>query len=668
MCCEDFEPAPVAVLLEHYRALAAQRGLDWGDDRPELIKALGSFAYRYEDEHGLGQLHTRPKLELGDEGALLASIEDTITKGDIPPGVAIVSADVIRLPDPLPFAIDDHDVHYDVFLNENGRRSVRAVTVNTSDPWLSVDGRSVRAVEAIRSGRLRLTSDAVSRWIVVDERGGGWFPEGALRKYDYYGRPFFHGNDLHVDVPVGRVTVTVARGGEFRSASTTVDVSAERETHVELRPARVYDAAAQGWHGGDLHVHMNFSGDQVCRLQDAALMQEGEGLHLMNIGVANENTSLVYDREIFEHFAGVDLPWTKDNQVARMGVEYRNNLFGHFIALGPVAPPSRYQTGHPRSDEPQDWPPNAIAAEEFRQLNSTISYTHPFQKSGVDPTSIADIFAEDRSYYCEGKELIADAALGLVDSVDLAGISFQDLRRTEHVYHRLLGCGIRLAATAGSDVMMSRSRNGSQSNPPGWCRAYANLKGRPLSVESWQEAVRAGRTFATNGPWLELETEGSGPGDTVTADEDRLSVTARVIGFGVDTLEIVGPDGVLAQAALASDSEDGQVRADIQVDEPTWIAAVARGRGHLSTLGPEVYAHTSPIWVEVGGRTVGRPSDAKWCLEWLEHFEALATKKGRFFEPGQLDDLLAVLDKARIFYRNILETDRLASSTRRRTS
>ena len=94
-----------------------------------------------------------------------------------------------------------------------------------------------------------------------------------------------------------------------------------------------------------------------------------------------------------------------------------------------------------------------------------------------------------------------DAALGLVDSLDLLT---GHLAGTEELYHRLLGCGLRLAATAGTDVMLSRIPRTVDLNPVGWCRAYADLRGAPLSASAWQDAVRAGRTFATNGPWLEI--------------------------------------------------------------------------------------------------------------------------------------------------------------------
>jgi hypothetical protein len=94
-----------------------------------------------------------------------------------------------------------------------------------------------------------------------------------------------------------------------------------------------------------------------------------------------------------------------------------------------------------------------------------------------------------------------------------------------------LSCGLRLAATAGTDCFPSFSNGpGVASNPPGWGRVYARLEGRPLSVTSaFQVGVRAGRTVVTNGPWLELEVDGHGPGAVLDGTEgDRVTARARV--------------------------------------------------------------------------------------------------------------------------------------------
>ncbi|HJW60661.1 MAG TPA: CehA/McbA family metallohydrolase, partial [Actinomycetota bacterium] len=310
----------------------------------------------------------------------------------------------------------------------------------------------------------------------MDDRGGAWFPEGRLRRWDFHDRPLFHGHDLELEVPAVPLTVTCARGMEFAAAEVALTPRAGATTEVELEPERLYETAARGWYGGDLHVHMNYSGDLVCGPDDAARMQLGEGLHLMSLVAGNLGQTRVYDRQAFEATVGDDLPWTTAERVARFAVEYRNDLLGHFHALGPTGRPARYHSGHEGSDEPFDWPANATACQEFRELGATVGYTHPVFSPLADG-SPAGAFAHPRSV--EARELVADAALGLVDSVDLIGPS--DVEGTAVLYHHLLSCGLRLAATAGTDVWLSYSRGPLISNPPGWGRVYADLRGEPLS-------------------------------------------------------------------------------------------------------------------------------------------------------------------------------------------
>jgi hypothetical protein len=587
-------PFEVAEMLAHYRAQLAERGYDWGGEVLGGVKTLLRFADRCDvDRWTLAFRDWKATGTIADPvAAVLQALADPL-----PAGVAVVRPDGIEVAVPLPFAVPNRPFRYDVLVPGDDGSAARLVEafVTAEQPDLEVGGRSVPAVEPVAAGRLRLLSDEVCRWTVRDERGGAWFPDGALPKFDGGSRPFFYGEDVAVEVPAGALAVSVTRGCEYRAAAVTVKVPAGEETSVALSPERIYDAAARGWYGADLHVHMNYTGDLVWSPEEAALVQRGEGLHLMNLVAANYSTTLVYDRELLESFPGRDLPWGDEETVSRMGVEFRNDMFGHFHALGLAAPPGRYFTGHDRSDEPHDWPPNAVAAAEFRSLGATIGYTHPVMVPLGEDGSPANVLSPRRARSYEARELVADAPLGLVDSLDLM---VGDIDGTEYLYHRLLGCGLRLAATAGTDVMLSRTRGRLTSNPPGWCRAYANLGGKPLSVAAWQEAVRAGRTFATNGPWLELDVGGCGPGDTFSVGgEEGVRVVARVIGQGVERLEVVGPDGPVATLALAPDAEDAELVADLEVEDPLWLAAVARGVEHpLAAAGrPNVYSHTSPV-------------------------------------------------------------------------
>ncbi|MFC7584915.1 CehA/McbA family metallohydrolase [Nonomuraea antimicrobica] len=359
------------------------------------------------------------------------------------------------------------------------------------------------------AARLRLRAGFPCRWTVTGADGQGWYPPGAVPALDAHLRPYFHGDDLVADVPAERLTVSVTRGMEYDSATVAVSPAPGEELTVELTPGRLYDAAARGWYGGDLHVHLNWMGDVPAAPDRAAAAQSGEDLHVLNLVAGNVAGERVYDRELLEEWAGRDLPWSDEGHVARFGVEYRNDLLGHFSAFGLTGVPTRFHSGF---GDDHDRHPNSDPLAEARALGAVTGYGHPFHAdlNDTDPPDLA--VAAGRN--CSAREIVVDAALGLVDSLDV--LNHSSVQATAVVYRRLIGAGNRLAVTAGTDAVLSISRRGTASSPPGWERVYARVDG-PLSVSSFAEAVRRGRTFATTGPWLELDVDGHGPGDTIRA-------------------------------------------------------------------------------------------------------------------------------------------------------
>ncbi|HYJ76894.1 MAG TPA: CehA/McbA family metallohydrolase, partial [Kineosporiaceae bacterium] len=507
------------------------------------------------------------------------------------------------------------------------------------------------------AAELLLTSPDGARWSVRDHTGGAWFPPGVPQKWDAADRPFFHTDPgtTAVAVPAVPLAVVAARGLEFERREVAVEPVAGGQVSVDYAPVRRFDPAASGWFGGDLHVHLNYSGDHVLSPAAAARMQRGEALHLLHLTAGNFGGALVYDRELLETTAGDDL-WCSDAMIGRAGLEFRNDLLGHVHGLGLTGVPGVLHTGHEGTSHPWDWPPNAAACARMRELDAVTTYAHPVFAPGDEPDDEPDdLFRPWRMV--EARELVADAALGLVDAIELA--SCFDDRGAVVLYHHLLSCGLRLAATAGTDTFLSFAHGpATASGPPGWCRVYAQLRGATLSVERFASAVRAGRTTVTNGPWLELDVGGRGPGDVVElAAGDRLRVRARVTGSGVDRLVLHGPDGELA--ATASSTLEHEVVAG---DGGLWIAAAAYGgREDPYTVGAPVFAHTSPVHVEVGGRRVARAASARWCLRMLDGVQQLAAEQGRFdpeHRERQLGDLTAVLDRAREFYDEVLRTAR----------
>ena len=91
------------------------------------------------------------------------------------------------------------------------------------------------------------------------------------------------------------------------------------------------------------------------------------------------------------------------------------------------------------------------------------------------------------------------------------------------LWYRLLNCGLKLSACVGTDALLDRS-----TDPLGGDRVYVKTAG-PLTMESWLDGLKSGRSFVTNGPIPTLEVNGKGPGETCElAEAGKVRVAVKV--------------------------------------------------------------------------------------------------------------------------------------------
>ncbi|MFC6080539.1 CehA/McbA family metallohydrolase [Sphaerisporangium aureirubrum] len=663
-------PRSVARALGAYRASLAEYGMGWGEPLIPYVRLMSLSRFVSEEAFfraAFARVRAQePDASAAEHGTRVLDLDfDEVLRdavgGDPPDGLAVVrlTPSGPRLtgrpvtvldgrPMPLALLLDNAGPGeaeagvggQEVRLPPGGARllDVDTATEVTAGGTRLALGTLTRPAPSVR---LRLRAGFPCRWSVWSEDGQGWYPPGAPPRRDYHGTPYFHGDDLLLEVPAGPLTVRVTRGMEYGIAETAVTPAPAGETLVELAPERLYDAAAGGWYGADLHVHLNFAGDVVATPAMAAAMQHGEDLHVLNLLASNIAGDRVFDREALEHWAGQDLPWSDGTHVARMGFEYRNDLLGHLHAFGTTAPPSVYHSGFGGAP---DWPPSGAVCEELRRRGAVIGYAHAFKTPIETPEQIIG----DGARQCTARMAVVDAALGLVDAMEV--LHYASAVGSSSVYRRLLGGGNRLAAVAGTDAMLSftRQRMEMVSSPLGWERTYARLAG-PLTADAYAEAVRRGRTFATTGPFLRLTVDGAEPGDTVEPRPgDRIRVTAHAVGPEVERLVIRTADGVLAEGP------PDELTAEFVVRTPTYVVAVADGGSHPRSLFTGVYAHTSPVYLDVARRRVARPEDVRWCLDWIDRLEKLVRDHADLHTRAQLEDHLSYIDEARRVYMSRL--------------
>ena len=341
--------------------------------------------------------------------------------------------------------------------------------------------------------------------------------------------------------------------------------------------------------------------------------------------------SRVYDRDLLEQSAGNDLSWSNDEAVARMGVEYRNDLLGHVHALGraPRRPAStRVMTGRTirrtgrRTDRPApscetSTPPSATAIRPLLGSPTT-----------VRPASSSRRLA--RSRHASSSPTPPSAW-----STPSTSSHRRPTKARCSCYHRLLSTGLRLAATAGTDTFLSFSQAGRSRTR----RVGSGLRashGELSTVDAFKRAIRAGRTVVTNGPWLTLDVDGrgAGRGDSTSHDGNGRGGHAVVTGLGADHSRSSVPTAIAETTCRRAARRDpGLERPDVDRRRGAWAAR------HPHTLDASVLAHTSPVYVDIG-QPCGPRRRRAVVPRLPRHVETLLDEHGHF-DPATRDEHLA---------------------------
>jgi hypothetical protein len=228
-------------------------------------------------------------------------------------------------------------------------------------------------------------------------------------------------------------------------------------------------------------------------------------------------------------------------------------------------------------------------------------------------------------------------------------------------WYRFLNCGYRVPVLGGTDKMSAEM-------PVGAIRTYARLDpGTAPTFATWADAVRAGRTFATSGPSLELSVEGHEPGDVIALPTGgghlEVRVRARAAAPIIDSVDIVVNGRVAARKEAPAATEELTLDARISVEAGAWIAARSLSHHEIhSAYNTSMAAHTSPVYVEVVDRPLFVPADASAILEviegtvrWLQTMAAVA-------EPAVRDRMVR-----RIAASGTVLRDRIGSTTTERS-
>ena len=466
-----------------------------------------------------------------------------------------------------------------------------------------------------------------------------------------------------ITVPAGSIQVDVMRGFEFAFEQRRVEVKADTTSSlaVRLRASIPYEPAE--WVSGDVHVHMNYAG--TYRNDPAHLVEQAEAENLAiveNLIVNKEQrfpdmayflpakTSDELPTKSLNHGGHGGMPrgtsTTLDpasnlDHLLLHGQEYHTSYWGHLGLLGlkqNIILPG--YAGYPNTAASSLYPSNANVADMAHEQGALVGYVHPLE-------SVPDPAKDEALTY----ELPADVALGKVDYIEVVG--FADHKSTAEVWYKLLNCGFRLPTAAGTDFMGNYA---SLRGPAGLNRVYAQVKPGPLKIEPWLESVKAGRTFATNGPLLWFELGGKTAGGEVRLEKGqdvRFKVALRSI-VPLDHAQVVCNGKVAGEIELKGDRQSADATGSIPLAGSGWCVLRAfSDQAEYPILDLYPYATTSPVYVSVAGAPLHSPADAAYFVAWVDRLIAAGRSSANWNTEAEKQSVLALLEEARKKYEQI---------------
>jgi hypothetical protein len=493
-----------------------------------------------------------------------------------------------------------------------------------------VDGAGGRPVPArvsvtVPDGRAFAPDDA---WRHADEAF-----DRAERNYEY---SYFHTpGTSEVVVPAGAATVEILRGLEYRPARREVRVPAGGTRTLRVVLERLADMPAKGWHSGDLHVHMNYGGAYLNTPRRLAFQAAAEDLDVVENLVVNKEQRVP---DIAYFMGKPSAPWTSGALVVH-GQEFHTSFWGHTALLGLeenfLLPD---YAGYVNTAAASLFPNNPAVFDLARAQGGITGYVHPFDME-PDPGKADERLTHD---------LPVGAALGKLDYFEVVG--FSDHLATARVWYRLLNCGFRIAAGAGTDAMANFA---SLRGPVGVDRVYVRTVRRPDHA-AWIAGIRAGRTVATNGPLLEFTLGGKEIGGELRLPAGGGSVPARAALRSivpVEHLEIVANGEVIAGLPLGGDGTSASAARTLRITKSGWYTLRAwSARASHPVLDIYPFATTSPIYVTVGGAPIRSVTDAGYFLAWIARLEAEAGAHGGWNTAAEKDAVLRDLEAARAVF------------------
>jgi hypothetical protein len=501
---------------------------------------------------------------------------------------------------------------------------------------------------------------------VIRDRLNRLYPNPAKRLApDFFFQPqIYRADGESISLPAGYYNITYTGGPEYLAHTKEFAVDDKGPAELSFQLERWIDPARYGWYSGDHHVHAagcsHYQNPTEGVLPRDMIRQiSGERL---NIGsVLTWGPDYYYQKQFF---SGHDDPLSKPDELMHYDLEvsgFPSSHAGHIVLLGLRA------QDYPGATRISEWPTWDLPIFRWaKSQGAVVGFAHSGWGLEVKSDDLPNYEMPGFDGIGANEYIVDVTEPGLVDFISSVDTPYVwELS----IWYHTLNVGFRTRIAGETDFPCIYDQR------VGIGRTYTKLEN--LSYSNWLQALKAGRSYVSDGKSHLMDFQVNGTLVGTGASEVRLGAPASVhaqvkvaaylgplpdqsirakrydekpywdverarIG---DTREVPVELVVNGQAVARKNvPADGQVRDvafDVAIEKSSWVAV---------RILPS--AHTNPIFVLVGGKPVraSRPS-AEWCLAAVSQ---CWTQKAPRISVAELGAARQAYDRAREVYKRLL--------------
>ena len=521
---------------------------------------------------------------------------------------------------------------------------------------------------------------------------GRLYPNPAKRLApDLFFQPqVYRENGDTILVPAGSYTVTSSMGPEYHAQTKEVDVTATGSNEVSFAMQRWINPAKYRWYSGDHHVHAagcSHYQNPTEGVQPDDMVRQIQGEKL-NVGAVLTWGPCYYYQKQF--FSGKDHPLSKPDRLMHYDLEvsgFPSSHAGHLVLLGLT------NQDYPHCVRIEQWPTWDLPVLRWaKSQGASAGFAHSGWGLAVKSRELPN-------YEVPGFDSIG-ANEYIVDVTHPDAVDFISTMDTPYpwelnIWYHTLNVGFRTRISGETDFPCITDARVGQG------RVYAKVDGT-LSYSGWVEALRAGRSYVSDGRSHLMDFNVNNIEVGTNASEVRLpgrgTVHARVRVSAYLSPVVSGSEGIpsdrgnyfwmsalnnrnssadnihdrpidqtpywhverarigntrevpvelvmngkpVARKNIVADGSIQDVSFDASLERSSWLA--------VRILGS---SHTNPIFVLVEGKPIrASRRSAQWCLAAVNQ---CWTQKAPKIATAELADAQAAYDHAREVYTKLI--------------